>query len=270
MKKTAIFTAALGLMAAVSCQEVIMSDRADGAISVHIENSPVVEVITKAESGESTSEVSPDNFKVYIKSTDKSFVMDPYIYKDMPTQITVPAGFYIVSAENVNEQEALAQPDSWGQVRYYGESDSQEVKAGQSATQYNFTCYMVNTALSIDFSEKISTHFKDFKVTAFTDGRNLEYTTSTTDKVGYFTPGTLTYVFTGKYMDETSPMTITGTRTVAKATHLHLTFDISEQNGTVDKPTIIVDASCTDLNTTITVDPSENGSFVENDQANNN
>ena len=269
MKKTAIFTAALALMAAVSCQEVILSDREDGAISVHIENSPVVEVLTKTDTGENT-EVSTDNFNVYIKSADNSYVKEPYIYKDMPSQITVPAGFYVVSADNVTVEQSLTQPDAWGQVRYFGQSDSQEVKAGQAATQYSFTCYMANTALSINFSDKISAHFKNFKVTAYTDGRQLDYTTSTTDKVGYFTPGTLTYVFTGTYMDETSPMTIRGTRTVAGATHLHLTFDISEQNGTVDKPEIIVDASCTDLNTTITVDPSENGTFVENDQVNNN
>jgi hypothetical protein len=37
---------------------------------------------------------------------------------------------------------------------------------------------------------------------------------------------------------------------------------MSQQNGAVGKPEIIVDTTCEDLYETITVDPSEGGSFV--------
>lgn len=261
MKK--IIISAAVLIAAVSCQEAIITDKADGAIAVHIETSAAVEVVTKADA----NTVSPDNFAVYVKSGDnliKSFAK----YVDMPDQIKVPAGEYVVSAENVTIADSFKSADDsndpWGQVRYSGQSAPIEVKAGETATECSFTCTMANTALSIDFGENIRYHFSEIKVTAATaNSRSLEYTTATTQKVGYFSPETLTYTFIGKYLDEETPMSITGTRALQAATHLHLTFDISEQNGTIGKPTITVIADCEDLNETITVDPSENGSFVD-------
>ena len=60
-------------------------------------------------------------------------------------------------------------------------------------------------------------------------------------------------------------MQIVGTKELSAATHLHLTFTINEQVGNLGKPVINVVADCQDLNKTITVDPSEGGSFSEED-----
>ncbi len=257
MKKTIYIL--LALSALVSCQKQLISRQTSGAISVSVENSPVVEVITKA--GET---VPVDDFNVYISSDAATF---SYVYKNMPPVLTVPVGRYVVSADNVTEEQSFTQPDSWGQVRYYGESESKEVKAGSTPTEFSLTCRMANAALSVVFGENIDKHFSDYTVTAYTvDTRKLVYdainTVGETPAVGYFAPVTLNYEFTGTFMEEATPMTIKGTKLLKAATHLHLTFRISQQNGAVGKPEIIVDSTCEDLYETITVDPSDGGSFV--------
>ena len=259
MKK--YFIIAMMSFMTLSCQKSLIQRETEGQLSLQLENSPVVEMITKA-GGE---EVSVDDFNVYVSSEDATFT---YVYKDMPSVITVPVGFYTVSAENVTETQSLTSPDKWGQVRYAGTSVEKEVAAGLNPTQFSLTCKMVNTAVSVVFGENIDKHFTDYKITAYTvDTRKLEYTPANTvgenPAVGYFNSGiVLNYVFSGTYIIDDEPMTITGSKTLQPATHLHLTFRMSEQNGAVGKPEIIVDATCEDLYETITVDPSEGGSFV--------
>lgn len=259
MKKILILSAML--MAMASCQRAVIERELYGKLTLSLENSPIVESVTKADD----AAVSTDDFSVFVSSDDATF---SYIYKDMPSVVTLPVGDYIVSAENVSESVSLSQPDKWGQVRYAGTSAPVTVSAGLNPTSVSLTCKMVNTAVSVVFGENIDKHFTDYKITAYTvDTRKLEYTPSNTvgenPVVGYFNGGiTLNYVFSGTYILENEPMTIVGSKVLQPATHLHLTFKMSEQNGTVGKPEIIVDATCTDLYETITVDPSEGGSFV--------
>ncbi len=247
----------------MACQKNIIQKEAVGRLSLLLENSPIVEVLTKAEGGQ----VSVDDFNVYVSSEDAVYT---YVYRDMPSVITVPAGYYAVSAENVTETESLNSPDIWGQVRYAGASEQKEVAAGLNPTQYSITCTMVNTAVSVVFGENIDKHFTDYAITLFTDPeRKLEYTPSNTTgeapAVGYFCSGVqLSYVFTGTYIIGNEPVVIRGSKLLQPATHLHLTFRMSQQNGAVGKPEIIVDYACEDLYETITVDPSEGGSFEYN------
>ena len=259
MKKFFIIT--MMSFMALSCQKSLIQRQTEGQLSLQLENSPVIEMVTKAEA----ADVSVDDFNVYVSSEDATFT---YVYGDMPSVITVPVGFYTVSAENVTETQSLTLPDKWGQVRYTGTSEEKEVAAGLNPTPFNLTCKMVNTAVSVVFGENIDKHFTDYKITAYTvDTRRLEYTPSNTSGenpvVGYFNSGiALNYVFSGTYIIDNEPMTITGSKMLLPATHLHLTFRMSEQNGAVGKPQIVVDATCDDVYESITVDPSEGGSFV--------
>lgn len=254
MRFNKLYVSLLSILFMTACQEMLIERSNDGKLSLHLDNSPVVEVVTKA------ADVSTDDFTVYVSSEDATFT---YVYKDMPEVITVPVGFYTVSAENISETVSLTKPDQWGQVRYYGITEEKEVTAGINPTQYSLTCTMANTAVSVVFGENIDKHFTDYSVNAYTvETRKLNYLPSAS-KVGYFTPQTLYYEFTGKYMEDSEPMTITGSKALQPATHLHLTFRMSEQNGAVGKPVdIIVETTCEDLYETITVDPSDEGSFV--------
>lgn len=248
MRIKTLALAALAILPAVSCQEMLIERRADGRLSLHLESSPVVEVVTKSDA------VSTDNFKVYVSSADETF---EYIYKDMPAVVTVPVGRYVVSAENVSSSEAASMPDKWGQVRYYGISEEQEVGSDINPTEYSLTCTMVNTAVSVVFDENIGKHFKDYSVKAYTvTDRALDYYPSSS-KVGYFGEQTLNYEFSGKYIEDSEPVSITGTKTLQPATHLHLTVKMSGQNGSFLKPEIVVDARCEDVYEEITVDPTD-------------
>ena len=245
----------------VACQKNIIQREMEGRLSLCLENSPIIEVLTRS----SSDVVDVDDFNVSVSSREAVY---SYIYKDMPDVITVPVGFYTVSAENVTEVESLTSPDKWGQVRYAGTSAETEVVAGINPTRISLTCTMVNTAVSVVFGENIDKHFTDYSITAYTvDTRKLEYTPLNTvgdsPAVGYFNSGVaLNYVFKGTYILENEPMTITGSKVLEPATHLHLTFRMSEQNGEMGKPEIIVDYTCESLYETVIVDPSEGGSFV--------
>ena len=149
MKKLFIITI-VSLMA-LSCQKSLIQRETEGQLSLQLDNSPVVEMVTKA----GADEVSVDDFNVYVSSKDATFT---YVYKDMPSVITVPVGFYTVSAENVTETQSLTSPDKWGQVRYAGTSVEKEVSAGLNPTTFNLTCRMVNTAVSVVFGENIDKH----------------------------------------------------------------------------------------------------------------
>lgn len=259
MKKIYLFAA---LLLAVSCQESIIERRVDGCLSLRLENSPAMEVVTKGDAG--AEALSTDDFNVYVSSALSTY---SYIYKSMPDVITLPVGTYVVSADNVSEEESVSQPDIWGQVRYAGQSDPVEVVAGLNPAYVTLTCTMANTAVSVTFGENIDKHFTDYTITAYTSSdRKLVFTPSNTAGddavVAYYPATTLNYAFSGKYLQEQEPMTITGSLSLEAATHLHLTFRMSEQNGAVGKPTIILVEDCKDLYETITVDPTGNGSFV--------
>lgn len=251
MKKT--LSALFVLATALSCKVQIVEEQELGSISVSLDNATVVEVLTKA--GE---EVSVDNFTVNITSADQANKYT-YVKSELPSVLSVPAGWYTVSAENITEASSLSQPDSWGQIRYAGTSESKEVKVGQT-TSYAFTCTVANTAVSVVFKESIAEYFTNYKVDAFTvEGRTLTYTaantTGETPVVGFFSPGTLTYTFSGTFTDG-KPRSIQGTKTLTAATHQHLTFKVTEQEGSIGI-TIDVDATCTDMYETITVDPTQ-------------
>ena len=81
MRKLVIILASLMTL---SCQEIVIQKEAEGKLSLLLENSPVVEVVTRTDG----QEVSTDDFNVYVSSKDAQFA---YVYKDMPSVITVPA-----------------------------------------------------------------------------------------------------------------------------------------------------------------------------------
>ncbi len=247
------------LMTVSSCKVWIdgLQKEEFGSISVEVDNVPTVEMVTKADA------VSADDFNVYISSETENY---EYIYKDMPTFLTVPAGMYTVKAENVDEEASLTRPDQWGQVRYAGSSETKEVKAA-NVTNFSFTCRVVNTAVSVIFDSSIADHFTDYYVAVYnTEARQLIYNSLNTapevSATGYFLPGTISYMFSGTFMGEETPHTTYGTLDdVAAATHQHLTFRVAEQDGTVGKPEITVDTSIEDFYQSITVDPTEDGNY---------
>ena len=260
-----IACAALTSAALVSCQEKLIERRADGQLALSVENSPVIETVTKA--GE--EEVNTDLFTVYITSADGTFSeSDTYAYYKEKGTVKVPAGRYTVSAENVTD--AVAHPaDAWGQARYYGASEEKEVTAGPDPTPFNVACRMVNTAVSVVFDASVAELFEVYDVQAYTvETRKLTYDASSASSVGYFPSDVLYYKFTAKYTEsDTETKSFTGHCDIDPATHMHLTFKIKEQPpvDTDGDMSIMIDviSDCEDLYSDITFDPSDGSVTVE-------
>ena len=256
--------AALASAALVSCQEMLIEKRADGMLALSVENSPVIEAVTKA--GE---EVDTDLFTVYITSNDGSFSQsNTYAYYQQQGTVTVPAGRYTVSAENVTD--AVAHPaDAWGQARYYGASEEKEVTAGPDPTPFEVECRMVNTAVSVVFDASVAELFEVYEVEAYTvETRKLTYDASSSSSVGYFPSDVLYYRFTAKYTEsDTETKSFTGHCDIDPATHMHLTFKIKEQPpvDTDGDMSISIDVitDCEALYSDITFDPSDGSVTVE-------
>ncbi len=260
MNKFISYTSSILILAAAASCQKHETVHGTGTIYLSLENSPVVEVVTRA------SEVDTDDFRVNVVSSANQY---SYFYKDMAGGKVVPSGTYTVSAENVSADVSLTQPNAWGQPRYFGISEAKQVGGTAETTQFNITCTMVNAALSVIFDETITRNFTDYRVSASTDeGRTLEYNASNTTgeapAVGYFTPKALRYKFTGNYKDYSkptedaeytlTPVTVSGAKDLAKATHLNLTFKTSSENGSIGI-NITVDTTYENLYETVIVNP---------------
>lgn len=254
MKKFTIIAAAL--FAAASCQEVLIEDKADGAISVRLENSPVVEVVTKADES-----VDVNEFNVYITSEDAlDFEPISKKYRELDAVMAVGVGNYTIYADNVTEEASLA---GRGQVRYACDPVTKPVEAGKAAT-FELKCSMVNTAISVEFIGNFANYVTEYGVKVWTEdneSRKLEYNADNA-AVGYFKPSEsyyLVYEFTGEDKEGNPIPEISARLQIQPKTHLTLQFRIKgDESGNLNKPTIEVDTDCEELDPVVVeVDPTK-------------
>ena len=253
MKKFTIIAAAL--FAAASCQEVLIEDKADGAISVRLENSPVVEVVTKADDS-----VDENEFNVYITSEDAlDFEPISKKYRELDAVMAVGVGNYTIYADNVTEGASLA---GRGQVRYACDPVTKPVEAGKAAT-FELKCSMVNTAVSVEFIGNFANYVTEYGVKVWTEdneSRKLEYNADNA-AVGYFKPSEsyyLVYEFTGEDKEGNPIPEISDRMKIQPKTHLTLQFRIKgDESGNLNKPTIEVDTDCEELSVEVEVDPTQ-------------
>lgn len=274
MKRISIIAATL--LAAVSCQQILIEDKADGAISVSLENSPVVELVTKADAADqsegtssSTDEstapsVDVDDFNVYIESDALGFEPMTLKYGAMKSPMAARVGNYTIYADNVSENTSLT---GYGEVRYACDPVMKPVEAGKAAA-FKLECSMVNTAVSVEFMGSFSQFIDDgYLVEVWTEdasSRVLKYNATNTagenPVVGYFTPSAyLVYKFTGNDKDGNALAPISGRIQIRAATHLTLQFKIKgDESGNINKPTVTVDTTCEELEpVSVEVDPTK-------------
>lgn len=253
--KRIVFMAS-ALLAFASCQEVLIEDRTGGAIAVRLENSQVVEVVTKADE----PAVNVDDFNVYVTSSDVAdFTALNVKYGQMDKNLPVKPGTYTLYADNITETQSLTDR---GAVRYACDPVTKSVTAG-AATTYQLSCTMVNTAVSVEFIGAFSDFLQDgYKVQVHmedAESRKLDYTAANAS-VGYFKPSAsaqLVYTFTGKDKQGNDLAPISDRIAISKATHLTLQFKIvGDVNGSL-KTEISVNTDCEELAPVeVTVDPS--------------
>lgn len=255
MKRIPIIAAIL--IAAVSCQKVIIHDHAEGIISVDIENTPTVELVTKAD-----GTVPLDNFNVYVQSSEDGTSVQSFKYSTFPSPYTVPVGEYSLSADSVTEAESVT---GWGEVRYATASPVTKSVTIGTATKFVLNCAMVNTAVSVLFDDGMDTYLSDYKVSVYVQNDadrvlvyDAENTAGETPAVGYFIPSAkLYYTFTAKDKNNTSLNPKEGSMDIAAATHLQLKFKIKAGLTGSLVPEIVVDPTCTVLTQDIEVDPTD-------------
>ncbi len=128
-----------------------------GAISLSLTSDVEVLAETKADA------VDCSDFLVNIDGTtflSQAYASEQYVYGTMPATISIPYGYYKVTAQSCSEETAVA---GFGQVRYYGVSDQVDVLSKETAS-VTVACSMVNGKASMTFDESFLEDFSEVSV----------------------------------------------------------------------------------------------------------
>lgn len=226
MKKNLFFVAAalVAMFGTTSCvNEVDMFKTAGtGTISLNVTNDDVFAVETRA----SVSSTSTD---WYVKvNNDAAITVSALQGKAYTASQTNSLSVYY---KNATLADALAANNGWGEAFWYGTSDNFVIEAGKTTT-VNVTCGTAqDAAFSVAFNESFTNVAAEgYKVTASMSSRSLEYNAGTGTKLGYFEPGTLTYVVSGTVNGKT--VNISKNLTLEAGTKYVLTVK-ANTNGTI-------------------------------------
>ena len=92
---------------------------------------------------------------------------------------------YVVSAENCTSSEAEAANDGWGERRYWGQSESFDIKSGEN-TEVSVDCRMANAGLCVEFDESFTSYFTMGYSVTTDDSRTLRFDNTTSGSVAYY------------------------------------------------------------------------------------
>ena len=91
----------------------------------------------------------------------------------------------MVSAENCTSSEAEAANDGWGERRYWGQSESFDIKSGEN-TEVSVDCRMANAGLCVEFDESFTSYFTMGYSVTTDDSRTLRFDNTTSGSVAYY------------------------------------------------------------------------------------
>ena len=157
MRKSAYIISVLLLM--MACNKELMEHQRMGSISLSLSSD--VEVVADTKTGDETVDCS--DFLVDISGTTflgQAYASDQYVYGTMPDIVTLPYGYYHVTAQSCLESAA---EKGFGCVRYYGVSDQVDVLS-QTPAQVTVACHMVNGKVTMTFDESFLEDFSDVTV----------------------------------------------------------------------------------------------------------
>ena len=241
MKKVFIMTALTVL--AASCQRLEMSKPLQyGSLSVAMDAEVKVEAVTKAAA--TPEELA--NYKVKVIGQDQASTSyyDDLYSKFQPLKL--PLGKYTVSAENCTS--AAAEVGN-GCKRLYG-STSVKISETNLNPTAEFTCYVANALVTVEFDKSATDHISGLKVDlkGGTSGRTVSVTTSGTEV--WFNPPTVSWTITGNITSINKDVNITGSKKdLAAKNHLKIVVSVNLENGQISAdPTITL---ATDLKTAI-------------------
>ena len=142
-----------------ACNKELMEHQKMGSIDLSLSSD--VEVAADTKTGDGAVDCS--GFLVDISGTTflgQTYATEQYVYEAMPEVVTIPYGYYHVTAQNCLETVA---EQGLGCVRYYGVSDQVDVLS-QTPAQVTVACQMVNGKVTMTFDESFLQDFSDVTV----------------------------------------------------------------------------------------------------------
>jgi hypothetical protein len=171
MRKSAIYVILASLLA-VGCNKVVMEPARMGTISLALSSNVEVVADTKAEADECS------DFLVTISGTTLAGTLweADYVYGNMPEEVAVPYGSYVVAAESCSEAYSETSNEGFGCVRYYGETPVDIVS--KTPESVSLTCRMVNGKATLFFDDSFLEDFTDITAMLSCNGREVEFAVS--------------------------------------------------------------------------------------------
>lgn len=173
MKK--IMIAAAALVAMTACNKTLiegpMPDSEYGYINFGL-SSDIEIVDTKAAT---TVEKNNSTYNVYLKKDgDYQWSNNYKEYSEITeADLKVPAGAYVIEAENYTEAEAESANGGYGDVRVKGTSGYITVTAGATTQKVTVNCTPVNAKVTVGFADGFTTTFTSATVKLIDGTRNL-------------------------------------------------------------------------------------------------
>ena len=167
--------AAAALVAMTACNKTLiegpMPDSEYGYINFGL-SSDIEIVDTKAAT---TVEKNNSTYNVYLKKDGVYQWSNNYKEYSEITEadLKVPAGAYVIEAENYTEAEAESANGGYGDVRVNGTSGDITVTAGATTQKVTVNCTPVNAKVTVGFADGFTTTFTSATVKLIDGTRNL-------------------------------------------------------------------------------------------------
>ena len=176
---------AVCLLTACTAEENGLPTNMRGSFTLGLStDSLVVEVTTRA--GRNLTDAEQQIFTVSLtQNGEKIWENIPFADITQDDRIQPVGNGYVVSAESCTSSEAEAANNGWGQRRYWGQSDSFDIKSGEN-TEVSVDCHMANAGLCIEFDESFTSYFTMGYSVTTDDSRTLRFDNTTSGRVAYY------------------------------------------------------------------------------------
>ena len=255
MKKIIVFAAALAALVSCNKSVIVSSVEAEerGFISLGISTSDVM-VETKGLA--TNADLTGYNITLINKSTSTTVWTKEYEAAQADADAwKVAPGTYTIKVENKSESEVYPNNTSAGEIRIAGQTDV-TVTAGKTSP-CTVNCQPVNAKVSFCATSQFFEVFSAASVSV-TDGTRTVDLGSVGTSFGdeaFYNPGDITWNLSAKIGETETTKSYSGIVTLAAKKWSKVTFGTSSTNGVINKITINVDGTMTEVEVPATVDP---------------
>jgi hypothetical protein len=176
---------AVSLLIACTAEENGLPTNMRGSFTLGLStDSLAVEVTTRA--GRNLTDAEQQIFTVSLTQNGETIWENiPYADITQDDRIQPVGNGYVVSAESCTSSDAESANNGWGQRRYWGQSDSFDIKSGEN-TEVSVDCRMANAGLCVEFDESFTSYFTMGYSVTTDDSRTLRFDNTTSGSVAYY------------------------------------------------------------------------------------